>query len=195
MFIGLHMRAIAGAPVDGHARMWSKGCVLPCWENNQIGYLVRIYNPLKMITKNAVITKYRTENSSQQKQNTRFGKFYPPLDVKLKQGQHVFWLFFKINLCPATSMESSHLDLLNDVTEHRSILKNKHNTHYSLIFKDRPMFSHINGKLSPRPFKWYGLTHISWSLYCEVCKSVLRIYMHVSLIVIMIRSSKVDYNK
>jgi len=50
-------------------------------------------------------------------------------------------------------MESSRRDLLNDVAEHRSILKNNQNTPYSLIFQDRPMFNHINGKLSPTPFK------------------------------------------
>jgi len=27
-----------------------------------------------------------------------------------------------------------------------------------VIFQDRPMFSHINGKLSPRLFYWYGWT-------------------------------------
>jgi len=26
------------------------------------------------------------------------------------------------------------------------------------VFPNRPMFSHINGKLSPSPFKWYGWT-------------------------------------
>ena len=50
-------------------------------------------------------------------------------------------------------MESSRRDLLNDEAEHTSILKNTENTLYSLTFQDRPMFSHINGKLSPRPFK------------------------------------------
>jgi len=39
------------------------------------------------------------------------------------------------------------------VAEHRSILKNNQNMHYSLIFQDRPMFSHINGNLSPRTFE------------------------------------------
>jgi len=48
-------------------------------------------------------------------------------------------------------MESSRRDLLNDVAEHRSILKNNKNTHYFLIFQDRPMFSLINEKLLPRP--------------------------------------------
>ena len=40
--------------------------------------------------------------------------------------------------------------------EHRAILKNNQNTHYSLVSQDKRMFSHINGKLSPRPFKSYG---------------------------------------
>ena len=29
-----------------------------------------------------------------------------------------------------------------------------------VIFQDRPMFSHINEKLSPRPFEWYGWTWV-----------------------------------
>jgi len=53
-------------------------------------------------------------------------------------------------------MESSLRNLLIDMAEHRPILKNDKNTHYSLIFDDIPMFSHINGKLSPRPFEGYG---------------------------------------
>jgi len=74
-------------------------------------------------------------------------------------------LFFKIDLCSATSMESSRRDLLNDMAEHRPILKHDKNTHYSLIFQDRPMFSHINGKLSPRPFEWYKLNMgLSWNI-------------------------------
>jgi len=50
-------------------------------------------------------------------------------------------------------MESSHRDLLNDMAEQRSILKNNQHTHFSLTFLDRAMFSHINGKLLPRPFE------------------------------------------
>ena len=65
-------------------------------------------------------------------------------------------LFFKIELCSATSMESSRRDLFNNMAEHRPIFKNNQNTHCSLIFQDGAMFSHINGKLSPRPFEWYG---------------------------------------
>jgi len=40
--------------------------------------------------------------------------------MKLKRGC-VFWSFFKIDLCSATFMESSHRDLLNDMAEHRPI--------------------------------------------------------------------------
>jgi len=53
----------------------------------------------------------------------------------------------------ATSMVSSRRDLLNDMAEHMSILKNNQNTHFSLTYQHRPMFSHINGKPSPRPFE------------------------------------------
>jgi len=49
-----------------------------------------------------------------------------------------------VYLCSGTSMESSHRDLLNDMAEHRPILKNNQNTLYSLIFQNKPIFSHIN---------------------------------------------------
>jgi len=32
--------------------------------------------------------------------------------------------------------------------------------HILVTFQDRPMFSHINGKLSPRPFSWCGWTWV-----------------------------------
>jgi len=38
-------------------------------------------------------------------------------------------LFLKIDLCSATSMESSRKDLLNDMAEHRCTLKNVENKH------------------------------------------------------------------
>jgi len=60
---------------------------------------------------------------------------------------------FEIDLCSATSMESSRRGLLNDMAKHGATLENNRNTHYSLSFRDGPMFSHINGKLSPRPFE------------------------------------------
>jgi len=84
--------------------------------------------------------------------NTCFREFSPVLGVKINRGWKVFRLYFKIVIRSATSVESSHRDLLNYMAEHRSILKNNQNTHYSLIFQDRPMLSHVNEKLSPRPF-------------------------------------------
>ena len=39
-------------------------------------------------------------------------------------------LFFKIDLCSATSMESSRRDLLNDMAEHRPISKNNQNMNH-----------------------------------------------------------------
>jgi len=51
------------------------------------------------------------------------------------------------------SVESSRRDLLNDMAEHGSILKNNQNRPYSLTFSDRPMLSHVNEKLSLRPFE------------------------------------------
>jgi len=76
-------------------------------------------------------------------------------------------LFFEIDLYSATSIESSRRDLLNDIAEHRSISKNYQNTHYSLIFQGRLMFSHINGKLSPRPMEWY-----CWGLFFKATLQV-----------------------
>jgi len=73
--------------------------------------------------------------------------------MKNNQNTHCSLIYFKIELCSTTSMESSRRDLSNDMAEHRPILKNNQNTHCSIIFQDRAMFSHINQKLSPRPFE------------------------------------------
>ena len=51
------------------------------------------------------------------------------LGMKLKRVEWVVWLFFNIDLCSATSIESSDGDLLNDMTEHKPILKNNQNTY------------------------------------------------------------------
>jgi len=48
--------------------------------------------------------------------------------------------FFKIDLCSATSIESSRRDLLNDMAEHRLILKNEQNTF--------PFWFHIQNRYS-----------------------------------------------
>ena len=45
-------------------------------------------------------------------------------------GEYVFWLFFKVGLWSAISFESSRSELPIDMTEHRSTLKNFHNTFY-----------------------------------------------------------------
>jgi len=49
------------------------------------------------------------------------------LRMKLKRGLCVFWYFFILDLCSATSMKSSRWDLLNYMAEHRPILKNHQN--------------------------------------------------------------------
>jgi len=69
-----------------------------------------------------------------------------------------YLLFFRADQRSATSIASSRRDNFNHTAEHRSIFKRDQNTHYSLIFLDGRMFIHINGKISPRPFKWYGWT-------------------------------------
>jgi len=62
----------------------------------------------------------------------------------------VFWLFFKIDLCSATSFQRSRRELSIDVAEHRSIVKNKGALRVLVIFQDRPVFSHIIQKVSAR---------------------------------------------
>jgi len=57
------------------------------------------------------------------------GSSTPVLGVKPKRRHFVFRLFFNVDLCSATSMENSRRDLLNDVAEHRPILKNNQTTY------------------------------------------------------------------
>jgi len=54
--------------------------------------------------------------------------------LKNDQNTHYTPTFFKIDLCPATSMETSRKEVLNYKAENRSILKNNHNTSPRLIF-------------------------------------------------------------
>jgi len=61
-------------------------------------------------------------------------------------------LFLKIDLFSATSMESSRRDRSNDMAEHRPILKNNQETHYSAIFQDRPTLSHASIESSRREY-------------------------------------------
>jgi len=65
-------------------------------------------------------------------------------------------LLFETKICSATSMECFCRDLLNDMADHGLSLKNNQNTHYSLIFRDEIMFSHIIQKVSARAFHWCG---------------------------------------
>jgi len=81
------------------------------------------------------------------------GDVIPVLSTKLKRELTVLRLFFKIELCSAISIKRSRRELSIDVTESRSILKNKVIMRTLVTFQDRPAFSHINGKLSPRPFE------------------------------------------
>jgi len=75
-------------------------------------------------------------------------------------------------------MESSRRAFLNDMAEHRPILRNNQNTHHSLIIRDTPMFSHINGKLSPRPFEWWLNIDLSW----EITKiRIFRLFFKIDL--------------
>jgi len=53
-------------------------------------------------------------------------------------------------------MESSHQDLSHYMAEPRPAFQNNQITHYSLTFQDRPIFRHINGRLSMIPFELYG---------------------------------------
>jgi len=64
----------------------------------------------------------------------------------------VFWLFFKIGLCSATSFERSRRELSIDVAGRRPILKTKGEVRVLVIFQGRPMFSHIIPKVSARTF-------------------------------------------
>jgi len=74
----------------------------------------------------------------------------------------IFFFWFKIDQSSATPMKSSRRDPMKHMAEHRCLsLKNSQNTHYSLIFRDGPVFSHINGKLSPKSFE-RGRTQTTW---------------------------------
>ena len=42
----------------------------------------------------------------------------------------MFWLFFKVDLCSATSLKRSRRELSIDVADHGSTLKNNQNKYY-----------------------------------------------------------------
>ena len=73
-----------------------------------------------------------TSDHTEQETHFELRKFLVVLAVNLKRGESVFfWYFFKMDLCLATSMERSRRDFFNDMVEHKTILKNNQNTHYS----------------------------------------------------------------
>ena len=74
------------------------------------------------------------------------------MGVKLKWGNYVFCLIFKVGLCSAISFKKSRRELSIDVAEHRSILKSKGEVRTLVIFQDRPMFSHIIQQVLARAF-------------------------------------------
>ena len=68
--------------------------------------------------------------------------------LEVKQGESVIWLSFTVKTKPPfwecyTCFGYETKTGLEDIL---------------VIFHRRPMFSHINGKLSARPFEWYGGT-------------------------------------
>jgi len=63
-------------------------------------------------------------------------------------------------VCSATSMESSHRDLLNDMAEQTPTLKNNPITHYSHIFQDRPIYG--------QPHQWKALAESFWMIWFNV---------------------------
>jgi len=71
---------------------------------------------------------------SKNKYCTRFGECYTCYGRETKTGTHIFWLFPKIGLYSAISwhaFETSRRELSIDMAEHRSMLENYQNTHYS----------------------------------------------------------------
>ena len=69
------------------------------------------------------------------------GSSKPVLGAKLKQVHYVFWLFFKVSPCLATSIKTSRRDL-NDVAEHMPISKNNQNTHYPRLVSHPTQVQH-----------------------------------------------------
>ena len=56
-----------------------------------------------------------SKNVREHNKNTCFRECYTCFGCETKTREYVFWLFFKIGLCSATSMESSRRDILNDM--------------------------------------------------------------------------------
>jgi len=79
------------------------------------------------------------------------GMLYLFLGMDLRRGR-ILVIFFKIDPCSAISFKRSRRELSIDVAEHRSTLKIKEVVRVWVIFRGRPMFSHIIQKVSARAF-------------------------------------------
>jgi len=96
------------------------------------------------------------ENSSQWKQNPRFGECFTCFGCETKTG---VVRIFKIGICSAISFKRSRRELSIDVTEHRSTLKNYQNTHY-------PRFSVIPTDIaSPKTGDCFRCVHLIYISY------------------------------
>ena len=87
-------------------------------------------------------------------------------------GWCVFRLFFKIDLCSTTSMESSRRDLLNDMAEHKSILKNNQNSRQTCV---QPYHSKDLGE--GFPLMWLNIQYRSkvWTHFFSFFKTAVEI--------------------
>jgi len=87
------------------------------------------------------------------------------LSLKIKE-KCVFWSFFKIDICSATSFKRSRRELSIDMAEHRFILENNQYTHY-------PRFSFI-----PKTGVAFSNTEVCF--YCDF-------YMFLDLRLVLLR--------
>ena len=87
----------------------------------------RMYPPeVRKASYNIISTLPRFTCPTQWKRNTCFMEFYTCFGRETQSGVvYVFWLFFTIGLCSATSFKRPWRELFDDVTGHRSMLKKK----------------------------------------------------------------------
>ena len=96
------------------------------------------------------------------------GNAIPVLRVKQKRGCNAFWLFFKVAPCSAISSKRSWRELFIDVTEQKSVLKNRQNTHspcFSFIPKTGIAFPKTGGFL--------------FTVFCFSCDEAVALYVYL----------------
>jgi len=99
----------------------------------------------------------------------QFSRSLTLLYVSLKRGKY-FGNFSRLAYVQPHPLKALG-EILWMIWDYKYILKN---THYSLIFQGRPMFSRINGKLSVRRSEWYCWTWaISWKIIYIRSTSIL----------------------